>query len=134
MKSKKSLDYLSVTTELTKIIARDDELFLQFRKALGLTSKQFASYLNCVDTAQCRTVAVAELLDNRLLGVTTFPDTFEGNCNAENLFKRLYNEHNDPDGTTDFVQPSNEEWKAMLLDGTYDDETGYKLIITQSNP
>jgi hypothetical protein len=133
-KRNKAPDYLGITTDLTKIIARDDDLFLQFRKALGLTVKQFTVYLNCVDTAKCRTVAIAELLDNRLIGVTTFPDTFEGNRNAEALFKRCYKEHNDPDGTTGFVQPSDEEWTAMLDNGTYDDDNGYTLVITHSNP
>ena len=133
-KRNKAPDHLGTLTELVKIIAGDDDLFTGFRKTLGLTPKQFEKFLNDIDREKCRTVAIVEIVDNKLIGVTTFPDTFEGNRNAEALFKRCYKEHNDPDGTTDFVQPTEEDWTAMLDDGTYDDEAGYQLIITHSMP
>jgi hypothetical protein len=130
----KTPDYTFITADLVKIIARDDELFLQFRKALGLTAKQFERYMDGVDRGRCRTVAVVELVDQNLIGVTTFPDTPEGNHNAEALFKRCHKEHNDPDGTTGVEPPTDEQFSAMLDDGIYDDEAGYQLIITHSMP
>jgi hypothetical protein len=79
------------------------------------------------------TVNIIELLTDSLQNVYSFPDTPEGNAEAEVQFKACHLQHNDPDGTTGVACPDDEEWKYMLDDGTYDDDCGYKLLITHSN-
>jgi hypothetical protein len=79
------------------------------------------------------TVNVIELLNDSLQNVYSFPDTPEGNAEAEAQFKACHLQHNDPDGTTGVDRPDDDEWNMMLSDGIYDDECGYKLIITHSN-
>jgi len=80
------------------------------------------------------TVNVIELVNERYHSVRSFHDDPEGNKAAEELFKRLHKEHNDPDGTTGVSEPSEEDFAAMIEDGTYDDECGYQLVITHSIP
>lgn len=79
------------------------------------------------------TVNIIELVDGNPIGVVSYPDTARGNRAAERLFRKLYREHNDPDGTTGIVQPTKEDFDAMIDDGIYDDECGYQITITHSN-
>lgn len=85
-------------------------------------------------TKSIPTVCVIEIVNDRYHSCRSFHNNPEGNAAAEELFKRLYKEHNDPDGTTGFVQPTDEDFAAMIEDGVYDDECGYQLVITHSIP
>jgi len=126
------LDYLEIEDHLLGVIAKDDELFLQFAEALGITEKQFEEFIDNVGSAQCRTVNVIELVKTSLNNVYSFPDTPKGNELAEAKFKECYREHNDPEGTTGQIEPTDEDWEAVLEDGIYDDDCGYQLIISHS--
>jgi len=45
----KKLHFGEVTRNLTKTILRNDELFTELRKSIGLTPKQFEFYLDTVE-------------------------------------------------------------------------------------
>lgn len=79
------------------------------------------------------TVNVVETLDGKIASIRSFTESPEGNKAAEDLFRHLHKEHNDPDGTTDVARPTREDFRAMLDDGIYDDDCGYNLIVTHSS-
>jgi len=78
------------------------------------------------------TVNVITILNTTLQSITSFPDTPEGNREAEDFFKECYKEHNDPEGTTGVLQMMESEFICMLDDGVYDDGVGFQLILSHS--
>jgi hypothetical protein len=80
---------------------------------------------------QVATINVIEVLDNQVIGIVSYPNTTRGNLAAKRLFRKLYREHNDPDGTTDSVRPSRKDFDAMFEYG-YDDECGYTITLIPS--
>jgi len=79
--------------------------------------------------AKLKAVNVIETVDDKVLGCRSFTRNKEGWKQAERCFRRLHKEHNDPDGTTDYVRPSKKDFEDMILDGGYDDDCGYKIWI-----
>ena len=135
MTKKKKLDYLEITQNLLKAIARSDEEFQEsLRNCIGLTEKQFEEYIDNVDSAQCATVNIIEILQGNLIGVTSFPDTQKGNELAEKKFRECILDRNDPDRTTDVEPLSDEDMEFHLENSNYNDDCGYELIITHSTP
>jgi len=132
MSKKAQIKNDEITANLLKTIARNDELFSALRKSLGLTARQLEKYLDTVESAPCNTMSVIELVDFKVIGVTTFPNTAKGNEAAEALFIRLHKEHNDPDGTTGVPLPSIEDFQEMFVTGNYNDECGYQIVIIPS--
>jgi len=126
---KKPLDFLGIFASLTTLLARND-VGNDIRREIDVHPKhwdRFLEFKECVPT-----VNLIESVDNKVIGVTSFLDNPEGNRAAEAKFQELYKEHNDPDGTTGFVQPTDEDFAAMIEDGVYDDDCGYRLTITHS--
>ena len=134
MAKKTKLDYLEITQNLLKNIARNDELFDSLRKCIGLTKKQFEEYIDKADSGQCRTVNVIEILQGNFIEVTSFPDTPKGNELAEEKFRECISDRNDPDRTTDVEPLSKEDMDYHLENSNYNDDCGYELIITHSIP
>ena len=78
------------------------------------------------------TVNVIEIVNEQLNSVRSFVDNPAGNKRAERMFRRLYREHNDPDGTTGEPRPTNADIDPYIEDGVYDDECGYQLVLAHS--
>lgn len=79
--------------------------------------------------AKQKIIALVESVEEKVLACHSFRNNTNGSGKAFRAFKRFHKEHNDPDGTTGYIRPSNEEFLDMFNDGLYDDECGYKIYI-----
>ena len=130
MAKRKSLDFVGILSNLTKTLARND-VGDDLRHAICATPREWDRFLD-FQMESIRTVNVIETVNNKVIGVTSFLDSIKGDKAAEARFKVLHKEHNDPEGTTDVPATTDEEYAAMIKDGVYDDECGYRLTITHS--
>ncbi len=82
------------------------------------------------EAIKLRTVNVLEFCNNEFQQSFSFADNSVGNTRAEKKFARLVREHNPKDQNA--IQYTHEDIEVMLDDGVYDDECGYRLLITHS--
>lgn len=76
------------------------------------------------------TVNVVEITNGDLQAVRSFSDNPEGNKRAERLFKRLVREHEAGDPVD--TRSDKEDFENFLDDGSYEDNSGYQLLLTHS--
>ena len=76
------------------------------------------------------TVNVIEITNGDLQAVRSFADNPEGNKRAERLFKRLVREHEESDPVD--TRSTKEDFENFLDDGSYEDNSGYQLLLTHS--
>jgi hypothetical protein len=76
-------------------------------------------------------ITLVESVDEKVLSCHSysFKNDSGGIGKAFRTFKRLHKEHNDPDGTTEYVRPSNKEFLSMFNEGLYDDDCGYRITV-----
>ena len=136
-KQNKPFGFIGLLNDLMTLIGRNDELMETLQESLGGEPNELENFIDNYDKNHIPTVNVIEQVNGEIIGITSFLDTPDGNKSAETLFKELYKEYNDPDGTTGFVQPTDEEFAAMMEDGIWEDtpETigdSYAISITHS--
>jgi hypothetical protein len=82
---------------------------------------------------ELKTINVISVLDNEVQASYSYPNNPQGIEAAEVRFGMMYNDHNDPDGTTDEPKPTPEEIHDMFNSAPYDDESGFKIFVMESD-
>lgn len=131
MAKQKPIPFVHILSGLTALLARND-VGNDIRKEIDVTQKEWNRFLDDYDKEPLPTVNVIELIDTEVHSVRSFLANPNGTAAAHALFKELYIEHNDPDGTTGEEKPTDEEFVELIKDG-YDDSFGYQLLVKDSD-
>ena len=83
--------------------------------------------------AELHTINVISVLDNVVQASYVYPNTSAGIRAAEKRFGIMYNDHNDPEGTTGEPKPTKKEINEMFNSAPYDDENGFKIFVLESD-
>lgn len=121
---RKTLDFVYILESVVRLFTRN-EVGDDVRKEIGLHPKLWERFLNLNEPVF--TVNVIETVDGRIIGMKSWLETHDGNESAEAHFKWVMKEH-----TKGVHEWDDDVLAATVEDGTYDDDMGYRLVITHS--